>query len=188
MCQTIALHLTTPQSYIHAVVVAGPTFLIFIIILISFFAFFTFSSPIRKIFQIKNRKILFFVVLTIIYGSVFYYSYNLISQHYAESEIFKIYDEILKRQPTSEERVYWKNSFLNEKIIPDDIRNSLANSEEGLTVSEISEIYQEILRRAPDDMGLNHWKYKIIYEGVTITDLKNILKNSPEALKLNFAN
>jgi len=181
---TVDLDLPYPYHFLDI----GPAFLIFIIILFSFFAFFTFSSIIKKAFQIKNRKILFFVVLFVIYGSVFYYSYDTISKYYTESEIFNIYDEILKRQPTSEEIVYWENSFSNKKIIPDEIRNSLANSEEGLAVSEISEIYKEILGREPDVSGLIHWKEKLLNKEITFAELKNIIKNSPEALKLNNAN
>lgn len=172
----------------HWLMSSGPTFLIFIIILISFFTFFTFSSIIRKAFKINKRKILFFVLVFVIYGSVFYYSYYIISQYYAESEILDIYDEILKRQPTNEERIYWKNSFSNDKITPDEMRNSLVNSEEGLVTSKISEIYKEILSREPDVLGMNHWKEKILNKEITIADLENIIKNSPEALKLNNAN
>lgn len=165
-----------------------PAFLIFIIILFSFFIFFTFSSIIKKTLQIKNRKILFFISVFIIYGSIFYFSYDIITKHYVESEISNIYDEILKRVPTNEEKIYWKNSFLNDKISPDEMRNSLINSEEGIVTNKISEIYQEVLGREPDISGMIHWKSRLLNSNITLTEIKSILTNSPEALKLNYAN
>ena len=181
---TVDLDLPFPYQFMDI----GPAFLIFIIILFSFFIFFTFSLNIRNTFQKKDRKILFFVLVFVIYGSIFYYSYDTISKYYTESEIFNIYDEILKRQPTNEEVIYWKNSFSNDKITSNEMRNLLANSEEGVVTSNISEIYKEILRREPDVSGMNHWKEKLLNKEITFAELKNIIKNSPEALKLNNAN
>lgn len=170
--------------YPYFATVFHPAFLIFIIILISSFVFFTFSSVMRKTLQIKKRKILFFVLVFVIYGSVFYYSYNTISKYYTESEIFNIFDETLKRPPTNGELTYWKNAISNDKITPNEMRNSLVNSEEGQVTSKISEIYEEILNREPDILGLSHWKEKILNKEITFTDLENMIKNSPEALQL----
>ena len=84
--------------------------------------------------------------------------------------------------------IYWKNSFVNDKITSDEMKNSLVNSEEGLVTSKISEIYKEILGRTPDDLGMNHWKEKLLNKEITFSELEHIIKNSPEALKLNNAN
>lgn len=169
----------------HVTISAGPAFLIFIIILISFFIFFTFSSIIRNMLQIKRRKLLFFALVLVIYSSVFYYGYDTISKYYIESEIFNIFDDTLKRQPTHEELIHWKNVISNDKITLIEMKNSLANAEEGLVTSKISVIYEKILRREPDISGLNHWKEEIHNKKINFTDLENIIKNSPEALTLN---
>jgi len=166
----------------HMFMSVGPTFLIFIIILISIFLFFTFFSIIKKVFQKKEGKILFIILLFVIYSFVFYYSYDIVSEHYLEAEILNSFDEILKRQPTNQEILYWKNSFLSNGNI-DEIRHSLINSREGVVTSNISEIYQEILNREPDITGMNHWKEQLLNKEITFDELKNIIKNSPEAMK-----
>jgi hypothetical protein len=163
----------------------GPIFSIFIIFLFSVLIFFTFSSFFKKILLTKNKKILFFVGLCVLYGSIFYYIYDDGSKYYTESQVSELFDELLKRQPTNEEMNYWKNSLLTNTITSNEMRNSLINSDEGKIVNEISKIYKEILQREPDSSGLDHWKEKIINNEISFKELETIIRNSAEGIKNN---
>ncbi len=160
----------------------SPIFLIFTIVLISIFIFFTFSSTFKKFYKTKVKKIIFFIIAFVIYGSIFFYTYDVTSNYYVESEISDIFYEILKRQPTNEEDLYWKSLLINERFTLDQIRDSLLESDEGIITTTITEIYQEVLHREPDVSGMIHWKEKIINKEITFSELKDTIKNSSEAL------
>ena len=115
---------------------------------------------------------------------MFYHLYDITSNYYIELEISDMFNEILKRQPTSEEEAYWKNIFMTENISSNQMRDILLESDEGVITNKISEMYEEILGREPDILGMIHWKEKIINKDITFSDLENIIKNSPEALNL----
>jgi len=182
-----ALPYLTGNTIIHSSnnyvsVASSPIFLIFAIVLISIFTFFTFSSTFKKFYKTKVKKIIFFIIVFLIYVIIFYYAYDITSNYYIESEISDIFYEILKRQPTNEEDLYWKSLLINEHFTLDQIRDSLLESDEGIITTTITEIYQEVLHREPDVSGMIHWKEQIINKEITFSELKSIIKNSPEAL------
>jgi hypothetical protein len=160
-----------------------PLFLFIIIAIISVFIFFTFSSIFRTFNKTNFRKIIFVICIFIIYGIIFSYAYDFTLNYYAESEISTIFYDVLKRQPTEEEFLYWQNLVVNETISSDHMRILLLESDEGMIIIKISDIYGEILEREPDISGMLHWKEKIINNEITFSELKNIIKNSAEAAK-----
>tara|TARA_B110001454_G_C12707792_1_gene429368 strand:- start:469 stop:2208 length:1740 start_codon:yes stop_codon:yes gene_type:complete len=161
----------------------SPLFLFIIITIISIFIFFTFSSIFRTSNKTNFRKIIFVISIFIIYGLILSYAYDFTLNYYTESEISTIFYDILKRQPTQEEFLYWQNLVVNETISSDHMRILLLESDEGMITIKISEIYNEILGREPDISGMLHWKEKIINNEITFSELKNIIKNSVEAVK-----
>jgi len=113
---------------------------------------------------------------------VFYFVYDYTIEYFIEPQIFDIYSELLKRQPTSEEVKHWLTLILNDQSSIDELRQHLSQSNEHTLTVKISEIYREILDREPDLPGMLHWKEKILNEEISFSELKNIVKNSPEAL------
>jgi hypothetical protein len=170
-----------PSFYEHI----HPFFTAFIIFIFTLIIFFTFSKNIKNIFKNRNKKIIFSIILTLIFVPASYSIINSYNEITVEDRLFKIYDEILQRPPSADEILSAKNYLLNDEITLEELKILLANSDEGKIVNEISKIYQEILQREPDSSGLNHWKEKIINNEITFKQLETIIKNSPEGIKNN---
>ena len=182
----MAVFVTDSKKWLHKNfldITFEPLFLFTIITIISIFIFFTFSSIFRISNKTNFRKIIFIISIFIIYGIIFFYAYDFTLNYYTESEISTIFYDVLKRQPTEEEFLYWQNLVVNETISSDHMRVLLLESDEGMIIIKISEIYAEILEREPDISGMLHWKEKIINNEITFSELKNIIKNSAEAAK-----
>ena len=170
-----------PSFYEHI----HPLFTAFTIFIFTFIIFFTFSKHIKNIFKSRNKKIIFSLVLTLIFVPTSYFIVNSYNEVTVEDRISKIYDEILQRPPSADEILSAKNYFVNDEITLEELKILLSNSDEGKIVNEISKIYQEILQREPDSSGLNHWKEKIINNEISFKELETIIRNSAEGIKNN---
>jgi hypothetical protein len=171
--------------YPHVYESIHPLFLIIVIVLLFFFVLFTFSTNIKYIFKNKKYKIIFFILLFSISVPISLNTLNSYNDYSVENELFETYYDILKREPSSDEIVFYKNSLLNKEITIEELKESLSRSDEGIIVDKVSKIYQNILQREPDMSGLDHWKEKILNDEIDFKELEEIIKNTPEAVKIN---
>jgi hypothetical protein len=156
---------------------------VFLIILFSVLFLFTFSSNIKNVLKNKKYKVIFFLLIILVSILVSYNTVNSYYEYDTENKIYDIFYEILKREPSSNEIMLWKNSFLTNEASPETLENFLRGSSEGIVIIKISEIYQNILQREPDTIGLHHWKEKILNDEIDFKQLEGFIRNSPEAMR-----
>jgi uncharacterized protein YbcI len=100
-----------------------------------------------------------------------------------EREISSIYQDVLGRNPNSQELRNYSQKMNNQNWSLVQVRRDVATNNKELNQA-INKIYQEFLGRNTDSAGFNYFQ-KLIIDGANINYVRNAVANSPEARSRN---